>query len=428
MRQNRIFAMDQEPQRIVPEPIRAFFAILSALIAICFGVEIFCRFGLHLYMPYDFPLISPHTSFWDFRQYFDQFTRLHTSSFFEGNYIMLYPAPVVVLYRAFYTFLPRATAVFVSFIVLSSLLVAALACRALRAKGVALRTAGLITFGAWLLSYPLWFETKQGNMEIVLFLVVSAGLWAFWTGRDYTAATLFGIAGAMKFYPLIYLGLLISKRRWGPTVWGVVASGVTLICSLWFVGPGIMGAWHGTQAGLAISRRDSLLGRWVNEAGFDHSLFGLIKSLWAWTTHAPFAPIQRIPPELLRLYMPTVALVGVVLYFTRILRLPKENQILCLTVASVVLPPMSFDYTLLHLYAPWLVLIFVAFHAQRSGTRVEGLTLCFVLFAIAMAPLSEFIYRGEQFGGEMRALVLLTLFIAGLRYPFRAYPTEASLA
>ena len=417
---DRIFGMNDVIQKSVPQPVRAFFVTLCVLVAICFGAEAFCRFILHLYMPYDFPLISPHTSFWDFRQYFDQFKRLHTSSFFEGNYIMLYPAPVVVLYRAFYTFLPHATVVFIGFIVLGSLTVAALAFRAVRAKGVAPRTAGLISFGAWLLSYPLWFETKQGNMEIVLFLTVCAGLATFCMGREYTAATLFGIAGAMKFYPLIFLGLLLSKRRLGPVLWGLVASGATLILSLWFVGPGIAGAWHGTQAGLAISRRDSLLGRWVNEAGFDHSFFGLIKSVWAWTSHAPDVPIQRIPPELLRVYMPLVALVGIILYFTRIRKLPTANQILCLTVASIVFPPMSFDYTLLHLYAPWLVLVFVAFEAQRSAARVEGLTLCFVLLAICMAPLSEFIYRGEQFGGEARALVLLALFGAGLRFPLVA--------
>jgi len=63
------------------------------------------------------------------------------------------------------------------------------------------------------------------------------------------------------------------------------------------------------------------------------------------------------------------------LYFWRIRTLPRTNQILALTVASIMLPPVSGDYTLIHLYIPWgaLVLCYnlVEKRAKSAGTYFQ---------------------------------------------------------
>jgi hypothetical protein len=404
----------------MPPVLQSFLWILVAMVALCFSVELICHSVLHLHYPYSWPLMFRHPSFFDFEAYFDQFHRLHTPSFFEGQYLMMYPAPVVVCYWFFYMFQPVATAVFISFALLSSLVGAVLVGRALVRAGMALRPTVLLVGATYLLAYPFWFEFKQGNMEILVWIALSLALLAFSKEHHLTAAGLIGVAGAMKFYPIIYLGLLIPKKRYRECVFGCLVAGCTLLASLWFVGPTISTAWHGTQAGLAQSQSDYLLVLRPNEMGFDHSLFGLVKYLIAMVHRGHFSPQQysHFRPVLLSSYMVVVAMSGVILYFLRIRFLPVANQLLCLCVASILFPPMSFDYTLVHLYAPWTLLALLAIAGQRAGVKVRGLLPTFLLLGLCVSPLGEFIFRHDRFGGEVRAVLLLLLFTCGLLFPF----------
>ena len=70
------------------------------------------------------------------------------------------------------------------------------------------------------------------------------------------------------------------------------------------------------------------------------------------------------------------------LYFKRIFKLPLLNQVLSLTICSILLPPVSHDYTLIQMYAPWAIV-----HAD---------------------------YR---YAGQFKALVLLVLLLLALRFP-----------
>ena len=125
--------------------------------------------------------------------------------------------------------------------------------------------------------------------------------------------------------------------------------------------------------------------------------------------------------HILRGYTITTALGGLVAYFARIRKLPFVNQVLCLTLATVMLPPVSFDYTLIHLYTPfalWALLL-----ADRNGERrllapgTQGVLLCFV---ILFSQVGEVILQGDRLGGQIKAVALLALFVLGLWYPLRS--------
>ena len=47
--------------------------------------------------------------------------------------------------------------------------------------------------------------------------------------------------------------------------------------------------------------------------------------------------------------------------------MPQSNQLLAVTAFMVMFPPVSYFHTLVHLYAPLLVLLFVAIRAERVG-------------------------------------------------------------
>ncbi len=373
------------------------------------------------------------SSLWDFTQYFDQFKRLHTRAFFQGQYEMMYPTPMVVWYRILYALQPVAKLSMIVIILALPAIASWMVARALVRQGMRRLPAAALMIATYICSYPLWFELKQGNLEIIVWLLVSLGIFAAYHRRGYTAAGLFGVVGSMKFYPIIYLGLLLSRRKYRECIFGVLVCGASTLGGLWFVGPTIRAAWDGTSDGMALSQRDYLLVRRPKEVGFDHSLFGVLKAFIALLRHTRFLPhpgARSVSPHVLTVYLLTVSLIGLVLYLWKIRKLPFTNQVLCLTVASILLPPMSFDYTLLHVYAPISLVLMATVKANKEGSSVKGLTLLLVLLALSIGPLSELILLGERFGGEFRAFILLSLFTVGMVLPVQAHtlPEPASNA
>ena len=123
---------------------------------------------------------------------------------------------------------------------------------------------------------------------------------------------------------------------------------------------------------------------------------------------------------LIRPYTWLVAVTCLILYFGRIWKLPVANQILILSVISVSIPPVSYDYTLLSLYAPLAILCILALRLPDDKQRI--LIPYFMLYAAILTPQSYIIFHGARFGAQLRVLCLLGLLILALREPLPAEP------
>ena len=91
-------------------------------------------------------------------------------------------------------------------------------------------------------------------------------------------------------------------------------------------------------------------------------------------------------------------------HFLRIRHLPVINQVLCLCIAFILLPPVSYDYTLLHLYVPWGLLVMFAQEQQILRREVPGLTAAFVCLGILMAPLMNLFATANILAAKSNAL------------------------
>ena len=219
------------------------------------------------------------------------------------------------------------------------------------------------------------------------------------------------LPGAMKIFPFLYLGLFLARRQYRKIAAALLASIVVTIPCLWLVYPHIAESWRFTNASVANFRTLVTL-RVYPQMSFDHSLFGLFKTFFYYKL-----TLQQLNSAL-GLYL-GLAVVGVlIVYFLRIRKLPVVNQILCLCVGTILLPPTSFDYTLLHLYTPLCLLVMLALHSQRERREVPGLTAAFVCFAILLVPETEMIVHGYSYGGQIKAVTLMGSLLIGLRYPF----------
>jgi hypothetical protein len=109
--------------------------------------------------------------------------------------------------------------------------------------------------------------------------------------------------------------------------------------------------------------------------------------------------------------------------------MPPINQVLFLTIASIILPPMSYDYTLLHLYTPWVMLVFFAVALWRNNLpNPKGLWPAFLCFIVLLSPQNEIILHGERLEGQIKCLALVALAVIALRFPFKITETELAVA
>ena len=408
--------------RALPGDLRWFLGILLALNVVCLGAEVVCRYVAALGLnrnPYIFPLLREH--FPDFLWFRPRFDFFHSMQFFvvhRGNDFM-YPAPVGVVYKLFYLAPHGGLGVFLGFIGACFVTAGALFARVLWRHQLGARSAVFFSSAALLLAFPVWFEIRQANMEIVIWVVVTGGVALFLAGRGYPAAVCFGLAASMKIYPLAYLGLFLVRRQYRQIVVGLGAAVVATVGSLWLLGGTVGPAWAKVNEGVQRFRYEYVLQKRV-ELPFDHSLLSVVKlAIQRFPTPERFAPVVTI-------YMTVALLAGTLMFFLRVRRLPTTNQILFLSIACAVLPPVSFEYTLLNLLMPLALLVLLSVdHARRGGTtNVPGVRPAFVCLAILLAPLSEIVVDGQRIDGQLKTVLLVVLLIVTLRYPFRLPPTE----
>jgi hypothetical protein len=403
------------------KPLLLFLGIDVALLALAGFTESLCRFVFHLGPPFISPLLKEH--FPDLLTLHSRFQYFHTLQFFTDtkDARCMYPAPVAVCYKMVFLFRPHDLGLFLSFVVLSFVIAAVLFGRSLIRQGLGSPATVLLLGYVLLTSFPLWFELKQANMEIFSWIFLCIGLFSFLRERGYTAAACFGIAGALKIIPFLYLGLFLARRQYRLIFFALLVAAAVTLPSLWLVYPHISESLRLTN--LAISKFRSVVTlRNYPQTTFDHSLFGLIKEI----SFRFVSPDQL--SEMLTAYSAISLFSFLVLYFTRIQRLPLINQVLCLCVATLILPPTSFDYTLLSLYLPWALLVLFAVQQGRKHETVPGLSAAMVCFAMLFVPETEMILYHHSFAGQFKALVLIALFYIGVSYPFQdVRSTESEL-
>ncbi len=363
--------------------------------------------------PYSSPFFQAYSYHFDFLVFKNRFHLFHQTAFYAPlNWPFNYPAPIALIYKVFYSTGPHSLGIFLGFSDLAFTMAAGLFARALVKRGIALRSAILFTAPILLLSYPVMLQLFLANMEVMVFVVLALGLWAYATGRGYLAAACFGLAASMKLFPFVYLGLTLAKKQYKQLFFGISVLLATSIASLWILGPTIGIAYRGIQAGVTAFENIYIFQFNPMESGMDHSLFALLK--------LPFVVIQR-PHAFHRIIVPYLviaAVAGILAYFLRIRNLPPVNQVLSISVASVLLPPVSHDYTLLHMYAPWAMLTLFAVDSLCHTPYRRAVSVALTCFLILFTAQNYLITQDVRFAGQMKCLALLVLFFIALRYPF----------
>jgi hypothetical protein len=314
---------------------------------------------------------------------------------------------------------PHPLGTFLTAMVVTFVVVSVLFYRRLRRERIGVRSAALLAL-AFLLSYPLWFDFVRANSEFLVWCVLAVGLWAIVRRNSYLAAACFGVAGAMKLYPFIFLALLVSRRQYRQLLFGLAVSAAAYISALWLESGSIAFSWQNRGVGfvaLASMTYQAIM-------FYDHSLFELVKLVMVFVPSVLHRHLYELPLQVAaraeRYYLVTFGVMGIVVFFGWIRKLLLLNQIVALALLSVLLPPISFDYTLIELYFPCALLIFAAIQqAQRhQGAILPGLRNALLLMAVVLAPEAEFSAHHLTVSPLIKWVTLIALFGVALRQPF----------
>jgi hypothetical protein len=374
------------------------------------------------------PLSDP--LFGDFDEYHGTYTLLHTAAFFFNvagrpwPYPMWAPVPYAPFGAAVMAPLYAFPIPELLFLIIAGAWLVVLvgwASWALMRTGIGRVTAILLPLTLVLISFPIERLVHEGNVELVLWVFSAIGVWAYMRGHDNAAAALWGLAAAMKLFPMILLILLLPRRRYRAIAVGVGTIVASTVLSLWWLGPNMRVAWEGSFQTL-FGYQGTRMSEWtLRELVANHSAINLAK-LVAVIVHFPLGKVT-LP------YYACGALVMGAAFFGKLWRMPQANQLLGVSAFMVLFPPISYYHALVHLVAPMAVLAWVAIRAQQAGKQVRGLLGTMLLFVPIFAAFPLLTYPKQHvYCGLMQALVLMAIFLCALEFPFAVDKTVAGSA
>ena len=120
----------------MPRSLQVFVRVALSLLASAATLEAMCGYMYHAGAPYNSPLL--HDYFPDLLTLWPRFQHFHTLQFFTDTQDppYMYPAPVAVCYRTFFTFVPHELRAFLSFVLLCAVVATFLFGRTLISRGL----------------------------------------------------------------------------------------------------------------------------------------------------------------------------------------------------------------------------------------------------------------------------------------------------
>ena len=383
------------------------------------------------------PLFSKGDQFHDLTNYVGKTTHLYhgSAALGAGFPIFTYPAPAAFVYKALLHTFPghavRTYLVFLASCILGFALVAWRACCARRTVRPA-AAAAIVTTAV--LGYPMWFVADRGNLECVAWVLSAAGLCFLLRAKYRTAAVLIGLAACVKPYSILFLLLLLCRRKYKEVALSVVTIVFVTLAALTALGPNPWKAYQDLKPGEQL-----YLGMYVfnmapvEEERFNHSLLDGMKSAALTVEMGGIHPIKALVEvtqlreepggwhsvhSLVRVY-PYVAIAGFGLLLAAFYRMPMLNQLTALGVAITLFPPCAPDYTLLALYVPFGAMVVFLTREVAPGKVAfsnHSMLALAAIYALLFSPLTFLMI----YAGDAKLFLLLALLFVTARSPMHS--------
>jgi hypothetical protein len=417
------FESESRSGRSGPQFVRRCLIFYLAALAFFWAIAITATFErLHLqnkpFSVYSMAFNNAEQRFNDFTDFDPIDERFHTSTGVKGQN---YPAPMICVYllftRNFHHPLRGFLLLLGALFAMSGIGVAVIGYLSSYNKWL-LALASLLTVG---IGYPFLFVIERGNMEGVIFGLCAGGMLAFFMRRYLVAGIFIALAASMKIFPIVLLGLLLARKRYREFTWSVLLIVPLQILAFWIIGPTIPEAFADVRRGMGNLSRNYFVAYSSGVMGFDHSLFAMIKQI----LHVRLREdaLDSLLLSITPWYTAFACLGFLALYFFRIRNLPIVNQAMILPILAVMLPYVSFEYTLMSLFLTWTIFIlYLARDVSIESEQISSRTaFCILgLLAFLFTPV-QYLRGGSQvYGGAFQTAALLALTAMIAMNPMRS--------
>ncbi len=346
---------------------------MASAFLICLAINFYRGYYQGKPYPYNSFLFDPYYRFSDFYTVLDETQGMNPyGKFISGQY------PFLLVLGSFFSFIKLEVSIvvyFLSFIIVYFII----SYHFLRIENKLISL--LLCFAITTLSYPFFFAIDRGNFEIFVFVFLLIFVFLYQKQRYWSAAIILGFAAALKIYPLIFVILFLKDKKFKEVIISMfVMIGLTLFSLAMFEGGFITNLkylWNFSNINnnwLFISFTSLDEGTYVQRGV---SLLTLIKVVF----HQLQIPVSEILSQkfiLIYLVFVSMATLLIVYYVIWIENTLWKNLAL-LTVCMLVLPTLSADYKLLHMYLPLFIFI-----NAKDKTRLDLLFI--FLFGIILIP------------------------------------------
>ena len=408
-----------------PPVLRRVALIMAAMLLASLVYTDVMTWLLHARYPFGWVWIGGELQWCDFHAFQERSFHFRTSSYWlEYDYPMTYPATVAVVFALFYK-IPYPLKIYLGVLICGWISYVAWVARGLSKRGIPVDQAtafGLIILGT---TWPVFYQFDTANIEGLMAIILFVGVIAVLRGWSWSGTALIALAGAMKLFPAIMLAMLLSKRRYKETAFGVALMAIFNYGSLAILGPNIRFAEGQIRDGFRFLRNNFITPRGSIQLNFSHALYMPVKFVVLFVDrvlhyggqHGPAKHEMALVDTTLTIYMVVMAILGVTLYFWRIRRLPMLNQVTALTVCAVVFTPFSSDYTLNHMLLPLSLFCFYAVDAWCEKRSIPGLNGSFACLCLILG-FGTFFTMQYAFSNTVRCFALTALLVIVMRYPF----------
>jgi hypothetical protein len=229
-----------------------------------------------------------------------------------------------------------------------------------------------------LCSLPVSFALDRGNIDFLLAALLMIGASALEQRRHYLAAAIYGLAGAAKILPILYLAVFIRRRRLIAFLFGaLVAAGITAWAfTTWAPIGTIPTQIKELRTALHFQSQSYLNPQ--NSTPFNTSITGFVQAV-AYALNGT-AGATSVAPSAQR-YVGLEELIGTILVVLYVVVIERRSwrALTMLTIALLLLPEVSGYYALTYLLAP---LLLFARDADVSRRNV----FVAILFGVIFAP------------------------------------------
>ncbi len=231
-------------------------------------------------------------------------------------------------------------------------------------------------------SFPVLFLFDRANFELICFVFVALSVFFFARRSFMVSGILLSAAVGMKLFPIVFLVLFLSEKRYKEAATSVLASLVLTVASVAFLSHGdIVGYLRSYLETLHYYQSNYVVGN--DGLDFGNSLFGALKVLF-------FEGANSHLEKLLLPYL-VFASVAFVLLSLYVITIEKQlwKKVTLMVIALCLLPYVSADYKLVYLFAPLFLLINTKSDSENSRSiRGEGFAsrIFIVLFGLLLLP------------------------------------------